>query len=164
LALYLPIVLEIGVSPSLNLAVCPSAACSPRSGAKVPHALASLAARPSAVSVSFVPWQATAHATRSRGIRHRCPALELVSPNILAIEAVTANVLRHRPKSSNTEALHRQLCIRQNLWQSMQAQASQRRQKVKNQGKVSVFSKPSTALTRLTNRSTRTIMLRIIAG
>jgi len=46
----------------------------------------------------------------------------------------------------------------------MQAQASQRRPKVKNQGKVSVFSTPSTALTRLTNRSTRTIMLRIIAG
>jgi hypothetical protein len=84
--------------------------------------------------------------------------------NLEGIEAVTANVLRHRPKSSNTEALHRQLCIRQNLWQSMQAQASQRRQKVKNQGKVCVFSTPSTALTRLTVSSTRTIMLRIIAG
>jgi hypothetical protein len=97
-------------------------------------------------------------------MRHRCLALEPGVINLEGIEAVTANVPRHRPKSSNTEALHRQLCIRQNLWKWMQAQASQRRQKVKNQGKVSVFSTPSTTLTRLTNRSTRTIMLRIIAG
>jgi hypothetical protein len=33
----------------LNLAVCPSAACSPISSAKVPHAIAKLAARPSAL-------------------------------------------------------------------------------------------------------------------
>jgi hypothetical protein len=158
------IVMQLGVSLRLNLAVCPSAACKPYRGAQVPHALASLAARPSAVSVSFVPWQATAHAARSRGFRHRCLALEPDVINLEGIEAVTAYAPRHRPKSSNTELLHRRLCIRQNLWQSMQAQASQRRPKFKNQGKVSVFSTPSTALTRLTNRSTRTIMLRIIAG
>jgi hypothetical protein len=34
----------------------------------------------------------------------------------------------------------------------------------KNQWAAPVLSTPSTALTRLTNRSTRTIMLRIIAG
>jgi len=37
----------------LNLAVCPSAACSPISGAKVPHAFAWWAARPAAASVGF---------------------------------------------------------------------------------------------------------------
>jgi hypothetical protein len=37
----------------LNLAVCPSAACSPTNGAKVPHALALQAARPAAASVRF---------------------------------------------------------------------------------------------------------------
>jgi hypothetical protein len=124
--------MQLGVAPQLNLAVCPSAACKPYSGAQVPHTLASLAARPSAVSVRFVPWQATAPAARSRGIRHRYLALEPVVINLEGIEAVTANVPRHRPKSSNNEALHRQLRIRQNLWQSMQARASQRRQKVKN--------------------------------
>jgi hypothetical protein len=107
LALYLPIVLQLGVAPRLNPAVCPSAACKPCSGAQVPLAIVSLAARPSAVSVRFVPWQATAHAARSRGIRHRCPALEPGVINLEGIEAVTANVLRHRPKSSTTEALHR---------------------------------------------------------
>jgi hypothetical protein len=99
--------MQLGVAPLLNPAVCPSAACSPASGAQVPLALASLAARPSAVSVRFVPWQATAHAARSRGIRHRCPALEPGVVNLEGIEAVTANVPRHRPKSSNTEVLHR---------------------------------------------------------
>jgi hypothetical protein len=108
--------MQLGVSLGLNLAVCPSAACKPLSSAQVPHALASLAARPSAVSVRFVPWQATAHAARSRGIRHRCLALEPGVINLEGIEAVTANVRRHRPKSSNNEALHRQMCIRQNLW------------------------------------------------
>jgi hypothetical protein len=46
------------VSPSgagsvLNLAVCPSAACLPVSGAKVPSALALWAARPAAASFRF---------------------------------------------------------------------------------------------------------------
>jgi len=39
-----------GVTRHLNLAVCPSAACSPNSGAKVPHAPALWAARPAAGS------------------------------------------------------------------------------------------------------------------
>jgi hypothetical protein len=40
-----------GAGSPLNLAVCPSAACLPVSGAKVPSALALWAARPAAVSV-----------------------------------------------------------------------------------------------------------------
>jgi hypothetical protein len=42
-----------GASSPLNLAVCPSAACSPASGAKVPLALALRAARPAAASVGL---------------------------------------------------------------------------------------------------------------
>jgi hypothetical protein len=37
----------------------------------------------------------TAH---SRGIRHRCLALEAPSAILLAAEAVSTNVRRHRPK------------------------------------------------------------------
>jgi hypothetical protein len=42
---------QLGAASSPNLAVCPSAACSPSSGAKVPHALALRAVRPAAASV-----------------------------------------------------------------------------------------------------------------
>jgi len=42
-----------GAGSPLNLAVCPSAACSPSCGAKVPHALALRAVRPAAASVRF---------------------------------------------------------------------------------------------------------------
>jgi len=56
-------------------------------------------------------------ASRSRGIRHRCLALEVGMAKLEGIEAVTTYVLRHRPKSSNADALHRPLRIRQNLWQ-----------------------------------------------
>jgi hypothetical protein len=40
-----------GAASQLNLAVCPSAACSPTSRAKVPHALARWAVRPAAARV-----------------------------------------------------------------------------------------------------------------
>ena len=151
-------------TPAPRLAVCPSAACLPISSAKVPFAKALWLDRPAAASAHQRALASQRTTARSRGIRHRCLALELGMAKFESVEAVTTYVPLHRPKSSNTEALHRPLCIRQNLWQSMQAQANQRRPKVKKQGKVSVFSTPSTALTRLTNRSTRTIMLRIIAG
>jgi hypothetical protein len=55
-----------------KLAVCPSAASSPSSCAKVPHALALLAVRPSAASVRFCA--VASHSTgtpRSRLRRHR---------------------------------------------------------------------------------------------
>jgi hypothetical protein len=42
-----------GAGLPLNLAVCPSAACSPSRYAKVPHALALRAVRPTAASVRF---------------------------------------------------------------------------------------------------------------
>jgi len=42
-----------GAGSPLNLAVCPSAACSPVGSTKVPHALALLAVRPAAASVGF---------------------------------------------------------------------------------------------------------------
>jgi hypothetical protein len=42
-----------GVLPTLNLAVCPSAACSSSSGTKVPRAVARWAARPSAASAQI---------------------------------------------------------------------------------------------------------------
>jgi len=63
-----------GAASLLSLAVCPAAACSSTSGAKVPHAFASWAARPAAASVRFAPWQATAQASRSRGWRRHCLA------------------------------------------------------------------------------------------
>jgi len=42
-----------GAASPLNLAVCPSAACSPGSSTKVPRALAKWAARPAAASVGI---------------------------------------------------------------------------------------------------------------
>jgi hypothetical protein len=59
-------------APSPSLAVRPLAASSPASGAKVPHAFASLAARPSAAGVRFCAL--ASHRTvgpRSRLRRHR---------------------------------------------------------------------------------------------
>ena len=50
LALELQRRMRTSAVPWLNLAVCPSAACSPLSYAKVPHATAKWAARPPAVS------------------------------------------------------------------------------------------------------------------
>jgi hypothetical protein len=66
------LVSQPGAGSPLHLAVCPSAACSPTSGAKVPHALALLAARPSAATVRFCA--VASHRTsslRSRLRRHR---------------------------------------------------------------------------------------------
>jgi hypothetical protein len=75
-----------------------------------------LAGRPAAASARQRAPASQRTTARSRGIRHRCLALELGTINRECIEAVTTYVLRHRPKSSNAEALHRPLFIRQNLW------------------------------------------------
>ena len=44
---------------------------------------------------------------RSRGIRRHCPALEHAQSHITSIEAVSANVFRHRPKPWRLWALAR---------------------------------------------------------
>ena len=95
---------------------------------------------------------------------HRCMALEIGVAKLEDIEAVTINVLRHRPKKSHIAALHRSLRIRQNLWQSMQGNARLQRPENKIHGTVYVFSTPSPSRTCLTVRSTRTSMLRMAAG
>jgi hypothetical protein len=76
-----------------------------------------VAGRPAAASAPQRALASQRTAARSRGIRHRCLALELGLIKLERIEAVTTYVLRHRPKSSKAEALHRLLRIRQNLWQ-----------------------------------------------
>jgi hypothetical protein len=97
-------------------------------------------------------------------MRHRCLALEVAIAKHEGIEAVTTNVLRHRPKKSYITVLHRLLCIRQNIWQSMQGNVLPQRPENKIHGTVYVFSTPSPSRTSLTVGSTRTKMLRIFAG
>jgi hypothetical protein len=123
-----------------------------------------MAGRPSAASRRQRALASQRTASRSRGIRYRCLALEVSIVKLECIEAVTTYVLRHRPKSSNAEALHRPLRIRQNIRKSMYGEASQQVPEAKIHGTVFVFSTPSTSLVSLTVRSTRTILLRSIAG
>jgi hypothetical protein len=82
-----------------------------------------VAGRPAAASAWQRALAGQRTAARSRGLRHRCLALEVGMAKLEGIEAVTTYVLRHRPKSSNADALHRPLRIRQNLWQSMLGKA-----------------------------------------
>ena len=46
-------------------------------------------------------------AARSRGIRRHCPALEIACRTLECIEAVTTNVVRHRPKPWHHRAMPR---------------------------------------------------------
>jgi len=60
LALYWHLVRQLGAAPSLNLAVCPTAACSPFSGAKVPFAKAIWLAVLRRPVLRWLRWQANA--------------------------------------------------------------------------------------------------------
>lgn len=111
------------------------------------RALASQRTQPAAVACATAAW------------RSKSAIAKLES-----IEAVTANVLRYRPKKSHITALHTPLCIRQNLWQPRQGEVRPQVPEIKIHGTVFMFSTPSPSRTSLTVRSTRTIMLRIIAG
>jgi hypothetical protein len=66
-----------GVSSQLNLAVCPTAACSPSIGAKVPSALALWAARPAAASVGFCA--VASHSARNPQSRLAPPLLGVLA-------------------------------------------------------------------------------------
>ena len=123
-----------------------------------------VAGRPAAARARQCALAGQRTASRSRGFCHRWLALEVGIAKLECIEAVTANVLRHRPKKSHIAALHRPLCIRQNLWQSMQGNVCLQRPKNKIHGTVYVFSTPAPSLPCLTGRSTRTSMLRMAAG
>ena len=123
-----------------------------------------VAGRPAAARARQCALAGQRTASRSRGFCHRWLALEVGIAKLECIEAVTANVLRHRPKKSHITALHRPLCIRQNLWQSRQGEGRPQVPEIKIHGKVYVFSTPSTSRTCLTVRSTRTSMLRMAAG
>jgi hypothetical protein len=118
--------------------------------------------RPAAASARQRALAGQRTAARSRGIRLRCLALEVALAKLEGIEAVTTSVLRHRPKSSNAEALHRPLRIRQNLWQSMLGKAVHNMPKTKIHGKVFTFSTPSPSRPCLTGRSTRTLIHRML--
>jgi len=60
-----------GTVPMLNLVVCPLAACSSRSNAKVPHAMAWWAARPLAASARTSGANAGQHQAKSQQIKHQ---------------------------------------------------------------------------------------------
>jgi len=123
-----------------------------------------VAGRPSAARVRQRAQASQRTASRSRGFRHRCLALEVGITKLERIEAVTSNVRRHRPKKSYISALHRSLRIRQNLWQARQGEGRPQAPEIKIHGTVYVFSTPSPSRTCLTVRSTRTPMLRMAAG
>ena len=97
-------------------------------------------------------------------LRHPCPALEVVCLTLASIEAVSSNVLRHRPKPWHHRVLARRPSIRQNVCESNRGRLLMQRPNIKSQWKVSVFSTPSPTRTSLTVGSTRTKMLRIFAG
>ena len=71
LALQLQRSMPSGAMPMLNLAVCPSAACSSPRSAKVPHAAAKWAARPSAVSARISGANARQRQAESQQINQR---------------------------------------------------------------------------------------------
>ncbi len=71
----------------LNLAVCPSAACSPISSAKAPHTIALLAARPPAAS---------AEKPHGYGLKHRAE-----SPEIKSREQGYATAKHHRQRTKS---------------------------------------------------------------
>jgi hypothetical protein len=112
-----------------------------------------MASRPTAPGVLQRALACQRKAARSRGIRHRCLALEVAMSKLKRIEAATTNVPRHHPKYSGISTLHRPLHIRQNLCQSTHGTVKQKMPKTKIHGKVFVFSTPSTSRPSLTVRS-----------
>ena len=125
-----------GVLPSLNLAVCPAAACSPNGSAQVPHAIA-----------KWLPVLRQAMAIMCHAI----------SPH-----AITKWAARPSALSAGKPCCHGQPASGRISGNQIKG-AAMHRPNITERGKVSVFSMPSPARTRLTGRSTGTSMLRIAA-
>jgi hypothetical protein len=165
LALYLPMALQSGAAPLLNLGCLSKAASEPISGAKVPFAIA-LAGCPSCGGQrSGSRWQANAQqASRSRGCATPVRLSKLFAPGSQA----------SRPSQPWCAAVARSPGIIE-FWPTGQASGKMpenqikgasimRRPNINSQGKVSLFSTPSPSRQSLTVGSTRTKMLRIFAG
>jgi len=140
---------------NLNLAVCPSAACSPSCGAKVPYAIAlwlSVLRRP--VHCGAVASHSTWHpAVMAFG--HHCLAFASSAANLAGSRP---QVLVNRPacrRSASIRQLARRRSIRQNLCNSSQGSAGVARSSIYQQSKVSLFSAAVPSRPSLTCRSSR---------
>jgi len=79
-----------GAALMLNLAVCPAAACSPISGAKVPLAIAKLAARPSALGALNPHCQVQPASGRISGIQSQ-GARQCISQTSISIGSLACS-------------------------------------------------------------------------
>jgi len=125
-----------GAPKGLNLAVCPAAACSPNSGAKVPHAIG-----------NWLPVLRQAMVIMYRAISPRAITKWATRPSALSAGKPRCHGQPASGKISGNQikgaVMHRPI--------------------ISTRSQVAVFSTPSTARTSLTGRSTGTSLLRSAA-